>query len=163
VRGVYPTEYERYFRLQAKTASGRTVLLEKTGVPYDIDGGTVEVLGLAELGHSEPVYDDCYVEDQDNQIDIILSGDERAVRRISAVEVPSVAPYSPFYNPGGPGNNPTPGVRYSAPSPPHTQPILVALDDPLTVTFIDLRSRGPLGATPSRVLAALLEGRLPGL
>ena len=39
---------------------------------------------------------------------------------ITQVEVPSVAPYSPLYNPGGPGNRPTPGVRYSAPSPPHT-------------------------------------------
>jgi len=58
------------------------------------------------------------IRDQDNQIDIILSGDLAAARRITFVDVPSVAPYSPLYNPGGPGNQPTPKVRYSAPSPP---------------------------------------------
>ena len=30
-----------------------------------------------------------------------------------------------------------PGVRYSAPSPPILQDVLMALDDPLTVTFVD--------------------------
>lgn len=43
--------------------------------------------------------------------------------------------YHPFYNPGGPGNNPTKGVRYS-PGPPQVQPITDALHYPMTVTFI---------------------------
>lgn len=143
VRGMYPTEFSRYFRLRA-TTSGGVVELTETGVDYNLDGDIVRIVGLAELGPKADIYDDCYAEDQDNQIDIILSGDEAAMRRITHVDVPSVAPYSPFYNPGGPGNNPTPGVRYSAPSRPHEQAVLIALDDPMTVTFVEPNLRGLL-------------------
>ncbi len=136
VRSIYPTEYQRYFRVQATTASGATVPLTETGEDYLVDGARVRVIGLAELGQPMAVYDDTYAEDHDNQIDIVLAGDEAAMRKITAVEVPSVAPYSPLYNPGGPGNRPTAGVRYSAPSRPHTQVVLQALDDPLTVDLI---------------------------
>lgn len=136
VRAIYPTEYSRYFRVRAETSQG-PVYLTQAGVDYELDGHVVRVVGLAELGVAQDSYDDSYVEDQDNQIDIILAGDVEAMRMITAVEVPSVAPYSPLYNPGGPGNNPTPGVRYSAPSPPHEQAVLMAIDDPMTVTYID--------------------------
>jgi hypothetical protein len=136
VRGMYPTEFARYFRLRAST-SGGPVELTETGVDYNLDGHIVRVVGLAELGLVAGSYDDCYNEDQDNQIDIVLAGDEAGMRLITHVEVPSVAPYSPLYNPGGPGNNPTPGVRYSAPSPPHEQAVLMAIDNPMTVTYVD--------------------------
>ena len=136
VRGIYPTEFSRYFRLRATTENGPVELTE-TGVDYDLDGHTVRVVGLAELGLVADEYDDCYTEDQDNQIDIVLSGDEAGMRLITHVEVPSVEPYSPLYNPGGPGNRPTPGVRYSAPSPPHEVSVLMAIDDPMTVTYVD--------------------------
>ena len=132
VRAMFPTEFARYFRLRAGNQ-----LLTQTDVPYSVNGGSLQIVGLAELGLALPLYDDTYQEDQDNQIDIILEGDEKAMRAITQVEVPSVAPYSPLYNPGGPGNQPTPGVRYSAPSPPHTVDVLIALDNPLTVTYID--------------------------
>ncbi len=135
VRALLPTEYASFFRVQAVDSLGNTILLEKVGQVYDIDGFKVRVIGLAELGVRQDTYDDTYQEDHDNQIDIVLAGDEEAMRRITAVEVPSVAPYQPFYNPGGPGNNPTPGVRYSAPSRPHTQAVLQAIDDPLVVNF----------------------------
>jgi hypothetical protein len=138
VRGVFPTEFSRYFRLRAKGTQGKTVLLTETGVDYAIHRGTVRVVGLADLGRSATTYDDCYTEDQDNYIDIILAGDERAVRHITHVEIPAIAPYHPFYNPGGPGNDPTPGVRYSAPSPPQVVKVRMALDDPMTVTFVSL-------------------------
>ena len=135
VRGVFPTEFSRYFRLHAKS-KGKTVLLTETGVDYTIQGGKVRIVGLADLGRLASVYDDCYTEDQDNYIDIILAGDEAAVRRITHVEIPAVGDYQPFYNPGGPGNNPTPGVRYTAPCKPQVQKVMNALDDPMTVTFI---------------------------
>ena len=95
------------------------------------------MVGLAELGLAADNYDECYTEDQDNQIDIVLSGDEAGMRLITHVEVPSVAPYSALYNPGGPGNRPSPQVRYSAPSPPHEVAVLMAIDDPMTVTYVD--------------------------
>jgi hypothetical protein len=90
---------------------------------------------LADLGGPQDAYDDCYNEDKDNYIDIILDGDDAAVRKITTVEIPSSRDYSPLYNPGGPGNDPAPGVRYSAPSPPIAQPVTIALDDPMTVTY----------------------------
>ncbi|MGE4337124.1 MAG: hypothetical protein AB7E55_14270 [Pigmentiphaga sp.] len=131
VRGMQPTEFSRHFRLHAGDH-----LLTETGVPYQIGDGTITVIGLAELGLPQAEYDDTYVEDQDNQIDIVLAGDEDAIRRITAVEVPALPPYFPVYNPGGPGNDPTSGVRYTSPSPPHIQPVWVALDEPTTVTYV---------------------------
>ena len=136
VKGMLPTEFSRYFRLRAQTSAGAVELTE-TGVDYSLDGHRVRVVGLAELGIPGQAMEDCYTEDQDNQIDIVLAGDKAGMRLITAVEVPSVAPYSPLYNPGGPGNNPTPGVRYSAPSPPHEVSVLMAIDDPMTVTYVD--------------------------
>ena len=38
----------------------------------------------------ETFYDDCYAEDRDNYIDIILVGDEAAARNITHVEIPSL-------------------------------------------------------------------------
>ena len=135
VRAVFPTEFSRYFRLRAKTRSGRKIRLTETGVDYEIDGKTVRVVGLADLGRKQEVYDDCYAEDGDNYIDIVLAGDRAAVRRITHVEIPSVGHFSPFFNPGGPGNDPTPGTRYSALSPPIAQPVTDALRNPRTTTF----------------------------
>ena len=135
VTSVFPTEYERYFRVQAIDAAGREHWLERTGVPYEIDGGTVTVVGLADLGVKQTSYDDGYVEDHDNQIDIVLSGDESAVRAIRMVEIPAADGYSPFYNPGGPGNDPDPETVYSQPGPLTQQPVTIALDDPMTVTW----------------------------
>ncbi|MFM8411609.1 MAG: hypothetical protein ACKOCT_15200, partial [Alphaproteobacteria bacterium] len=58
VTSVFPTDYERYFRVQAIDAAGREHSIERTGVPYEIDGGTVTVLGLADLGVLQSSYDD---------------------------------------------------------------------------------------------------------
>lgn len=135
VRGLWPTDYRRFFRLQAKSDTGQAVALTEVGKDYLVDGGRVRVVGLADLGKRQDSYDDCYVEDKDNYIDIILAGDAAAVAKITTVEIPSTGEYDPVYNPGGPGNDPAPGVRYSAPSPPIAQPVTIALDDPLTVTY----------------------------
>ena len=146
VRAVLPTEFSRYFRLHVALSSGETMLLTQPGLTYSIDGANLRIVGLADLGQvksfddkSNPVvvYDDCYDEDSDNYIDIILAGDEAAVRRITHVEIPAQGNYAPFYNPGGPGNNPTPGVTYTQPGPPDLEPVHMALDDPMTVTYID--------------------------
>jgi hypothetical protein len=135
VRSVFPTEFSRYFRLQAIDDGGQEIWIEQAGVAYAINGGTLTVLGLADLGQAQATYDDAYIEDHDNQIDIVMSGDDDAVRAIRMVEIPSGDGYSPFYNPGGPGNDPHPGTVYSQPSPLIQQPVTMALDDPMTVTF----------------------------
>ena len=95
-------------------------------------------MGLAELGAPEGetvVYDDCYGEDKDNYIDIILAGDEAAARNITHLEIPSLeGGYGAFYNPGGPGSTPFDGVTYTSPGPRDMEPVIIALDDPMRVT-----------------------------
>lgn len=139
VRGLRPDEYEHFFRLHATGENGDTILVTTVGESYTVAGGTLQVVGLADLGKkaSEDDYDDCYVEDHDNYVDIILAGDEAAMRNITFVEIPATGDYWPFYNPGGPGNNPTPDVRYTAPGPADLEPVIMALDDPMTVTYED--------------------------
>ncbi|WP_406697976.1 hypothetical protein V5E97_03890 [Singulisphaera sp. Ch08] len=150
VRSVYPTDFSRFFRIQTIDADGRERWLTETGVDYVLPSGTVRILGLADLGLAQSSYDDTYVEDHDNQIDVILTGDAAAVATITAIAIPASGDYSPFFNPGGPGNAPTPGVPYSQPGPALLQPVNVALDNPMTVTWIDLdgprkAARGKLG------------------
>lgn len=141
VRGVLPTDYERFFRIHVELESGETLLLTETGADYEVDGGIIRVVGLADLGLKEDgkdiFYDDCYVEDHDNYIDVILAGDEAAMRKITFLEIPAEGDYDPFYNPGGPGNAPTPGVLYTSPGPPDLEPVIMALDDPMTVSYED--------------------------
>ena len=135
VRGMWPTEYERFFRVIAINDAGEEIQITDAGVDYEINGGRLRVEGLADLGVKRDSYDDCYREDKDNQIDIIFSGDEDAVRAVTRVQMPSTDGYSPVYNPGGPGNDPAPGVRYAAPSAPIDIEVLMALDDPLVVNY----------------------------
>ena len=104
------------------------------GVDYQVAGGTLRILGLSDLGQRQDSYDDCYAEDGDNYIDVILAGDEAAARHVTTLEMPGIAGgYEPLYNPGGPGPTPFPGVVYTEPSPPVMQPVTIALDYPMRV------------------------------
>ena len=134
VSAVLPTEFERYFRLHVEGES-ETRLLTQTGVDYSLSGGRLRILGLSDLGLPGQPLDLAYQEDGDNYIDIILTGDEAAMRQIRAVEIPAAGNYDPFFNPGGPGNDPTPGVRYTQPGPRDLEPVQIALDEPMTTTF----------------------------
>ena len=117
ITGLHPDDYEDFFRVHARGVNGETVLLESTGDDYKVDGGTLRILGLSDLGQAIDegngiFYDDCYSEDRDNYIDIILSGDLDAARSVTHVEIPSLAGgYRAFYNPGGPGPEPFEGIR----------------------------------------------------
>ena len=117
IRNPKGSDFSRFFQIKTVDADGEVRWLTQTGVPYQLPSGTITVLGLADLGPAQSSYDDSYVEDHDNQIDIVLSGDEAAIATIKAVRIPASGGYSPFYNPGGPGNAPTPGVTYSQPGP----------------------------------------------
>lgn len=139
VSGLMPDDFPRFFRLHATHASGEMVLIDATGVPYDLGVGTVEVVGLAEVGSPiEGPFDRAYyVEDHDNYFDIVLKGDEAAVARLAFVEIPTsaVEGYFDIYNPGGPGRTPDPGTVYTRPSLPQMQPIWASLDELRTATF----------------------------
>ena len=140
ITGLTPTMFEDFFRIHANGSNGELVLLEKVGQEYLVAGGTLRIVGLSDLGQKENpdegiFYDDCYAEDRDNYIDIILVGDEAAARNITHVEIPSLeGGYSAFYNPGGPGPEPFDGVRYTAPGPADLEPVINALDNPMRVS-----------------------------
>ena len=85
VSPLLPTGYDRFFRVDAVTSSGRTVRLTKAGRTYAIDGHPLRVVGLADLGRKQAHYGDCYGSDDDNYIDIILDGSLAAARRITTV------------------------------------------------------------------------------
>ncbi len=142
VRGVLPTDYEKFFRIHVRGENGDTVLITEENVDYQVLGGTLRVIGLSDLGPVEGngvEYGDCYQEDRDNYIDIILVGDTAAARNILILEIPSLEEgYSAFYNPGGPGTTPFPGVNYTQPGPRDLEPVIMALDDPMRVT-LDVR------------------------
>lgn len=136
VRGVKPTDFEKHFRIHAIGLNGDTVLIDKVNQDFEVLGGKLKVIGLSDLGQVQDTYDECYVEDRDNYIDIILVGDEAAARNITFLEIPSIAGgYTPFYNPGGPGTTPTAGVNYSAAGPRDLEPVIMALDDPMRVSY----------------------------
>ena len=140
ITGLHPDDYDDFFRVHARGVNGETVLLESTGQDYAVDGGTLRVLGLSDLGQAVDegngiFYDDCYSEDRDNYIDIILSGDLDAARSVTHVEIPSLAGgYQAFYNPGGPGPEPFEGIRYTEPGPADLEPVIIAIDDPMRVS-----------------------------
>ena len=140
ITGLTPTMFEEFFRIHANGSNGEVVLLEKVGQEYLVAGGTLRIVGLSDLGQKENpdegiFYDDCYAEDRDNYIDIILVGDEAAARNITHVEIPSLeGGYSAFYNPGGPGPEPFDGVRYTAPGPADLEPVINALDNPMRIS-----------------------------
>jgi len=142
IRGIKPTDFERHFILHARGENGDTVLIDKVGQEFEVLGGTLRVIGLSDLGLAQDSYDECYTEDRDNYIDIILVGDEAAARNITFLEIPSIeGGYTPFYNPGGPGTTPTPGVSYSQPGPRDLEPVIIALDDPMRVNYDAYRYR----------------------
>ncbi len=137
ITGLTPDRFEDFFRIHATGVDGETVLIDTVGVDYDVAGGTLRVVGLSDLGRALDedggvFYDDCYAEDRDNYIDVILTGDEAAARNVTFLEIPSLGSgYDAFYNPGGPGPEPTAGERYTAPGPPDLEPVVIALDDPM--------------------------------
>ena len=139
VQGVLPTDYEKFFRLHAQGTEGETVLVEQVDMEYPVQGGMIKVIGLADLGLAEGInnttYDNCYQEDGDNYIDIIIAGDDAALRAITHVEIPSLAGgYSAFYNPGGPGPTPYPNAYYTSPGPADLEPVIQALDNPMRIS-----------------------------
>jgi len=140
VRGVLPTDFETFFRIHATGTDGNDVVIDTVGVPVEVAGGTLEVIGISDLGLREDAdgqvfYDDCYAEDRDNYLDIIIVGSDAAARNITDLEIPAVeGGYAALFNPGGPGQTPTPGIRYTAPGPARMQPVTIAIDDPMRVT-----------------------------
>ena len=137
VAAVQPGDFSKFFRLQVTSPDGTVSWLTNSGIEYSYPQGKIEIVGLADLGVESEVENDAYVEDNDNYIDIVLKGDEAAMKLITAVEIPATTlpGYLPFFNPGGPGSCPTAGVIYTSPGPYRLQPVTMAIDNPLTVNY----------------------------
>lgn len=140
VAALLPTDFSNFFQVVVNEGGVETTMTQ-VNQPYTFSAGSITILGLADLGlYSEPI-NDAYVSDADNYIDIVLEGDDAAMRLITTVLIPTTGSngiggsYQPFYNPGGPGNNPTPGVTYTSPGPAWSQAVTIAIDDPLTVSY----------------------------
>lgn len=161
IASIRPDDYGRFFLLKARDEQGKVIELAETGTPYAIGGyGTVTVVGLADTGLAQDAYDDGYVEDHDNQYDVILSGDMAAVARIFEVRLPSSGRYAAVYNPGGPGNQPganPPGAVFTVPS--HDHSVAVA-NDMAAASFISYAEiDGPVARNP---VTGQPRGRLLG-
>lgn len=139
LRGVLPINFTTFFRIHATGPDGSDVIIDKTNTPFVVAGGSLTVIGISDLGKAESqtdqiLFDDCYSEDRDNYLDIILAGEEGAARSITGLEIPGLdGGYSAFYTPGGPGQSPTEGVAYTAPGPATLQLVTIALDDPMRI------------------------------
>ena len=124
VTALRPDMFEDFFRLRATGSDGQPMIMDQIGTNCQLQGGNLRIIGLSDLGQAEnPDYgiyhDECYQEDRDNYIDIILSGDEAAARSITFVEIPSIeGGYRAFYNPGGPGPSRTPASATPRPGQP---------------------------------------------
>jgi hypothetical protein len=138
VRSMYPTEYASYFRLRVLDGTNQ-IWLTQTGSNYTTSKGNIQVVGLANLGPKQGSYDDSYVEDHNNQIDIVLKGDRAAMHLIKQLEIPASGSYSRLYNPGGPGNNPTPDVIYTSEGPYQIINIADEINRHFTVSYNPLR------------------------
>lgn len=142
IAGINPPDFSKFFFLTATDSMNQTVNITKAGVFYPIEGcGKVMVVGLADCGGKSFLYNSAYVEDHDNQYDIILRGDYKAVTAIRSVVMPSSGEYSPVYNPGGPGNDPQsnpPGVPFTVPS--DYQEVVVTNDiaNSSVVTYVEV-------------------------
>ena len=141
IASILPTDFSKFFQLRAKDDCGSDVVITLSGVDYNIGGfGSIRVLGIADTGLFQNSYDLSYVEDHDNQYDIILSGDLAAVERLQSIRMPSSEGYSPVYNPGGPGNDPgnNPSVRFTVASSDQTIEINNDFQDSSFVSYIEI-------------------------
>ena len=141
VSGFLPQEFERFFQLTATGRGGNTITIGEAGTSVKVQGGTLKVKGIADLGNglsTDPDY--TYSEDHDNQFDVIVKASSpKAIRALNAVVLPDprLGTHSPIYNPGGPGTAPLPDYRYTQPSPGQTLAVEFALKDPATVSWAD--------------------------
>lgn len=141
ISSILPTDFSKYFILSAKDSSGNIVHITQAGVNYAIPNyGNVKVLGIADTGPLQSTYNLAYLEDHDNQYDIILSGDSTAIAQLVTLRMPSSGAYSPVYNPGGPGNNASsnPAVPFTVASSDQTIHITNNLQHGTYVTYVEI-------------------------
>lgn len=144
ISSMLPDKYDNYFYLQYKNPiTGEITDLKKSNYKYCFDNyGWIEIIGLADLGMKQLMYNNEYIEDHDNQIDIVVKGDEHIINHIVNLVIPSNGKeYTKFYNPGGPGPTPFSDISYSLPSEYQVVEITNNLKNPNSVTWINLKQK----------------------
>jgi len=157
IASITPDDFATFFQLAARDRDNQEVRLTQAGVDYNIDGyGDIRILGIADTGLKQSSYDSGYVEDHDNQYDIILTGDAAAVARLTSVRMPSAGEYSPVYNPGGPGSDPdnNPPVPFTVPSSDQTVQITHPGDEANLVTYVEVASAVTRNAVTGQPIGA---------
>ena len=161
IASILPNDFSRFFQLLALDQEGQDVWLLESGVDYSLgELGSIRIVGIADTGLAQESYDLSYVEDHDNQYDIILSGDQTAIARLQSIRMPSGDGYSPVYNPGGPGNDPAnnPPIRFTVPSSDQTVQISKDFLTPSFVSYIEVD-----GAVAKNSLTGQPIGAMMGL
>jgi hypothetical protein len=159
ISSILPTDFSKFFILTANDSSDHAVQITQTGVNYLIPGyGNIKVLGIADTGPLQSTYNLAYVEDHDNQYDIILSGDAAAIARLTTIRMPSSGAYSPVFNPGGPGNNPSsnPAGPFTVASSDQTVNVTNHLRDGAYVTYVEID--GPVARNALGQPIGVLQG-----
>ena len=143
IDSMLPDKYDNYFYLQYKNPiTGEITDLVKSNYKYFFNCATkyVEIIGLADLGQKQNYYNENnYIEDHDNQIDIVVKGDESIIKNIVSLVIPSIGKYTQFYNPGGPGPTPFENVKYTIPSEYQVVEIKNNIDNPNSVSWINTK------------------------
>ena len=120
VSGFLPDQFSQYFQINAKRADGSLQKISSANKRYEVNGGTVKVLGIADLGQGKDVESDyLYSEDHDNQFDIIIKASSRkAAASLKNVILPDprLGTHSPIYNPGGPGSSSDRSTTFTEPN-----------------------------------------------
>jgi hypothetical protein len=171
IASLLPSEFSRYFVLEAIAEDGAKITINQAGTPVTIGNlGVIEVVGLADLAQAGTSENAAYVEDHDNYYDIILRGDIGAISRLSAVRMPSTGSYQAVYDPGGPGNDP--GAPGAAPGPftvassDHTVAITPDLEGRAVATFVEVEGavlRNPFDGRPiGSLLGVAVEDTVTG-
>ena len=120
VSGFLPDQFSQYFQINAKKADGSLQKISSGNKRYEVNGGTVKVLGIADLGQGKDVESDyLYSEDHDNQFDIIIKASSRkAAASLKNVILPDprLGTHRPIYNPGGPGSSSDRSTTFTEPN-----------------------------------------------
>jgi hypothetical protein len=171
IASLLPSEFSRYFVLEATAEDGSKITISQAGTPVPIGNlGVIEVVGLADLAQAGTTENAAYVEDHDNYYDIILRGDIAAISRLSEVRMPSSGSYQAVYDPGGPGNDP--GAPGAAPGPftvassDHSVAITPDLEGRAVATFVEVEGpvlRNPFDGRPiGSLLGTAVEDTVTG-
>ena len=104
VKAFQPTGFSDHFYLIATDSKGEQLRVDTPGQRYELGGGAgaLQVVGMADTGRLQAQYDDCYLEDYDNYLDIILDASSKAAAEALATVQAFQAEegYAPLYNPG---------------------------------------------------------------